>query len=211
MEAKKAREQLGGEHHHKEKGDGIPETFAENDCIHLEPCYKKFTLILAGQSTRQSKDRRSSSRNSVGEVPAWTYLGVCNICKKSRMQYKGKKVTPVTITSFQAQKTIKAAAKVKDQDMCNEIEDLDLIAKEFKIHDHCRKTFLKGFGEQSREKLRSGEPEVYFKLLDFSKTSLSILKKSLVPSNVTQNGFGGIFVHFCGQFCVIESFLITKL
>ena len=36
--------------------------------------------------------------------------------------------------------------------MYNEIEDLDLIAKEFKMHDHCRKTFLKGFGEKSREK-----------------------------------------------------------
>ena len=62
--------------------------------------------------------------------------------------------------------------------MYNEIEDLDLIAKEFKMHDHCRKTFLKGFGEQSREKLKSGEPEV--KLLNFSKTSLSILKKFYV-------------------------------
>ena len=55
--------------------------------------------------------------------------------------------------------------------MYNEIEDLDLIAKEFKMHDHCRKIFLKGFGEQSRKKLKFGEPEVYFKLLNFTKTS----------------------------------------
>ena len=136
----------------------------KNDCIHLEPCYKKFTFILAGQSTRQSKDRRYSSQKSVGEVPAWTYLDVCDICKKSRIQYKGKKVTPVTITSFQGQETIKAAAKAKDQDMYNGIEDLELIAKEFKMHDHYRETFLKWFREQSREKLKSGELEVYFKL-----------------------------------------------
>ena len=180
VEVKKEREQLGGEHHRKEQCDGIPETFAENDCIHLEPCYKKFTLILAGQSTRQSKSRRSSSWKSIGEVPAWTYPDVCNICKKSRIQYKGKKVTPVIITSFQPQETIKAAAKAKDQDRYNEIEDLDLIAKEFKMHDHRRKTSLKWFGEQSREKLKSGEPEVCFKLLNFSKTSLSILKKLCV-------------------------------
>ena len=53
----KEREQRGGENHHKEQCDGIPETFAENDCIHSEPCYKKFALILAGQSVWQSKDR----------------------------------------------------------------------------------------------------------------------------------------------------------
>ena len=100
--------------------------------------------------------------------------------KNHAVQYKDKKVTPVTITSFQAKKTIKAAAKAKDQDMYNEIEDLDLLAKEFKMHDHCRKYFLRGFGEQSREKLKSGEPEVYFKLLNFSYTSLSILKKLYV-------------------------------
>ena len=92
--------------------------------------------------------------------------------------------------------------------MYNKIEGLDLIAKEFKMHDHCWKIFLKGFGEQNREKLKSGEPEVYFKLLNFSKTSLSM---SLVPSNVTQKGFGRIFVHFCGQFHVVESFLVTEL
>ena len=57
------------------------------------------------------------------------------------------------------------------------MEDLDLIAKEFKMHGHCRKTLLKGFGEQSWEKLKSEEPEVYFKLLNFSKNFSSILKK----------------------------------
>ena len=119
----------------------------------------------------------------------------------------------MTITSFQPQETIKAAAKAKDQDMYNEIEDLDLIAEEFKMHDHCRKIFLKGFGEQSRKKLKSGEPEVCFEVLNFSKTSLSILKKFmfLVPSNVTQKGFGRIFVHFYEQLCVVESFLTTEL
>ena len=112
-----------------------------------------------------SKDRRSSSRKSVGEEPASTYPNVCNICKKPRIQYKGKKVTRVTKASFQAQETIKTAAKAKDQNM------------KWRILDHCRETLYKGFGEQSREKLKSGEPEIYFKLLNFSKTSSSILKK----------------------------------
>lgn len=160
LEAKVEREKLGGEHYHKLQCDGIPKSFALQDCIHLEPCYKKFTLILAGQSSAESNDnRRSSTRQSIGEI-AWTYPDVCNICKRGRIQFKGKKVTPVTITSFQAQETVKAAAKTKNPEMYNEIVDLDLISKEFKMHDHCRKTFLKGFGERSREKSKSLETEV---------------------------------------------------
>jgi len=155
LEAKIEREKLGGEHYHKFQCDCIPESFSPQDCVHLEPCYKKFTLILAGQSSAGSNEsRRSSTRQPIGEI-AWTYPDVCNICKLGRRQFKGKKVTPVTITSFQAEKTIKAAAKAKNPEMYNEIADLDLISKEFKMHDHCRKTFLKGFGEKSREKSKS--------------------------------------------------------
>ena len=69
LEAKVEREKLGGEHYHKLQCDGIPKSFALQDCIHLEPCYKKFTLILAGQSSAESNDnRRSSTRQSIGEI-----------------------------------------------------------------------------------------------------------------------------------------------
>ena len=50
LEAKRERERTGGEHHHKEQCDSVPEIFASKDSIQLEPCYKKFTLILSGQS-----------------------------------------------------------------------------------------------------------------------------------------------------------------
>ena len=73
------------------------------------------------------------------------------------------------------------------------------------------KYFLKG--SENKVEKKSGEPEVCFEVLNFSKTSLSILKKFmfLVPSNVTQKGFGRIFVHFYEQLCVVESFLTTEL
>ena len=75
--------------------------------------------------------RRCSSRQSLGETAAWTYPdNKCNICGSSRVQYGGRKVQHVKITSFQAQETIKAAARVKDMDMYNEIQDLDLIAND---------------------------------------------------------------------------------
>ena len=46
--AKSLRESLGGVHHHKEQCDLIPETInGMKHRIHLEPCYKKFTIILS--------------------------------------------------------------------------------------------------------------------------------------------------------------------
>ena len=77
------------------------------------------------------------------------YPDKCNSCGSGRVQYGGIKVQPIKITSFQAQDTIKAAAKAKGLDMYNEIQDLDLIAKKFKMHEHCRQTFSKGFGRKS--------------------------------------------------------------
>ena len=70
---------------------------------------------------------------------------------------------PVVITSLQAQEAINAAAKVKDEEMYVEIEYLDLIVKGFKMHDHCRKTFLRGFGEEYRQSTKAGGPEVIYK------------------------------------------------
>ena len=46
--AKPLRESLGGVHHHKEQCDLIPETINETKHgIHLELCFKKFTIILS--------------------------------------------------------------------------------------------------------------------------------------------------------------------
>ena len=84
-EAKKERETLGGEHQHKDQCDGIPETqtFADSHCIQLEPCYKKFTPILAGKTSQHPIEQRRSSRRSAGDKStAWTYPNVYNICKK---------------------------------------------------------------------------------------------------------------------------------
>ena len=44
----------------------MPETFAGSHCIYLEPCYKKFTLILAGKTSHKHhiEQRRSSCRSA---------------------------------------------------------------------------------------------------------------------------------------------------
>ena len=55
FEAKLLREKKGGSNHHEEQCCLIPEEIDHSrDGIHLEPCYKKFTLIL---STVSNADR----------------------------------------------------------------------------------------------------------------------------------------------------------
>ena len=88
---------------------------------------------------------------------------MCNICKKGRIQQGAKKVDPIRMTTFETQATVKAAAKVKDEDMFIEIKDLDLIAKEFKMYDLCRKRFTKGFGPQDREKAQAKEVGFFYR------------------------------------------------
>ena len=77
---------------------------------------------------------------------------------KYRIQYHGKKVIPLTITTHVAENTIKAAAKVKDGDMYDKIKDEDLIASEFKYHYHCYVEFTRGFSEKERIENECGEP-----------------------------------------------------
>ena len=61
------------------------------------------------------------------------------------MQYKNKRTEPYTIVTFVAANSIKAAAKVKNENLYIEIKDLDLIAKEFKVHKHCYQQFTYGY------------------------------------------------------------------
>ena len=68
---------------------------------------------------------------------------ICNICKKGSVKLKGKKALPIAITTIEATESIKEAAKIKDPKLYAEIKDIDLIAKEFKYHEHCRRNFTR--------------------------------------------------------------------
>ena len=59
--------------------------------------------------------------------------------------YKNKRTEPYTIVTFNAANSIKAAAKVKKENLYVEIKDLDLTAKEFKVHKHCYQQFTHGY------------------------------------------------------------------
>lgn len=62
---------------------------------------------------------------------------------------------PYKITTFDAASAIKDAAKTKDPVHYAEIVDVDLIAKEYKVHKPCYKKFVKGVSATTS---RSEEP-----------------------------------------------------
>ena len=155
-EAKAKRETFSDENCHEKQCHLVPDII-DNDIygIHMEPCYKKFTLILAKKSIEQTI-RRSSKRTSMDvtkNVEATSLFPLkCYFCKKIRVQHKGKKINLVQIITHDASETIKAAAKAKDNEMYLELKDLCLIVKELRYHDHCYINFTRGFSKAERNK-----------------------------------------------------------
>ena len=47
----------------------------------MTPCYKNFTLILAGESSGEQSNVRLSKRSLDGNS-TWVYPEVCRFCKK---------------------------------------------------------------------------------------------------------------------------------
>ena len=61
LEAKAIRQELGGENEHKHQCDSIPAVINPNKHgIHLEPCYKKFTLIISSNKRKHLSDDHGS-------------------------------------------------------------------------------------------------------------------------------------------------------
>lgn len=155
-QAKNEHEKQPANNKHYEQCQSIPETIdADLHSIHSDPCYKKFTRILAGITKNKPDNRRSSSRSSAGSSSntnvAWLFPDGCYFCKKIRVQIKGKKVIPTLITTTDAVESIKAAAFAKNAEWYREVKDVCLIAKEFKAHYHCYRDFTRGYTRKDRE------------------------------------------------------------
>ena len=120
--------------------------------IHIDPCYKLFTRVLAGKGSQENVNQRnrSSRRSSSSKSGTWFSQKECYLCNKYRVQFKGKEDIPVMIERDEAEDTIKAAAKAKNPNLYFEIKDVDLFAKELKTHVHCYREFTRGFNKSSR-------------------------------------------------------------
>ena len=86
----------------------------------------RFTSILGNKkfhgntNPERQSNRFSAPTGSSHLTPAWVYPKECNICLKHRVQYKNKRTEPYTID---AANSIKAAAKVKNENLYAEIKD----------------------------------------------------------------------------------------
>lgn len=152
--AKSERESYTDENFHREQCESIPDEINhDKHGIHLDPCYKKFTLILSKKKKEPTeKSQRLSERlSSPPRKDALVYPKECNICKLYKIKVKGSFEFPITISTLNATETVKAAAMSKNQDMYYEIKDLDLISKEFKYHSSCYQDFTRGYSAKCRQ------------------------------------------------------------
>ena len=120
--------------------------------IHINPCYKLFTRVLAGKDLEEDfkQQSRPSCRSSSSKSGTWFFPKESYLCNKYCIQFKGKKVISVMIERDEAEDTIKAAAKAKNPNLYFEIKDVDLFVKEFETHVHCYCGFTHGFNKTSR-------------------------------------------------------------
>ena len=98
---------------------------------------------------------------------------------QGRVPYKNKKVYPKTISTYNAVNTISNAAKNNDQELYSMIKDEDLIAKEFKYHEHCYIDFTRN---NSLPHTQLNEKEDVYDKGDFEKV------KNLISEEVLYNG-----------------------
>eukprot|EP00794_Sanderia_malayensis_P003886 gene3886-4430_t len=154
--AKEIREQLGLANNHKEQCNSVPvEINPEKHGIHLEPCYKRFILILSSEKGRSALESRSDSSQSCDVRPKRSkpseeshsrgiYPKECNFSHKYRIKRKQQHFYPIKIATEQAANTLKQAAEEnEDRYLLFEIKDIDLIAKEFRYHKLCYKKFTR--------------------------------------------------------------------
>ena len=140
-----------GDNNHKEKYESIPSFINNSICeIHLEPCYKKYTLILSKDSNSTILHQwlsRSLSRLSLTppENPRLLiYSKECSLCKKLQ---KGEWKNYKTKINYKTHgwKYHKSSTKAKNIPLFAEIKDSNLAVKEFIYHKKYYQEFIFGF------------------------------------------------------------------
>ena len=155
---KTIRETFNDKNYHNTQCDTIPATINhEVHGVHMTSCCKKFTLIINQKkpqeaSTLHSSKRFSSQTSTINYSGAWVYPEECNFCKLHTIKVNGKQQTPQVVVQMNAVNTIKAAAKIKDPDLYNEIVNLELFSKEFSYHTTCYNSFTYGYSSSMRNR-----------------------------------------------------------
>ena len=147
LEAKRVREQETlPENKHTTQCETIlvPDLVAKFHGVHLEPCYKKFTSILAPSRKRNAGNdpeinRRSKRRRQECSTrPRDLFPQVCFYCQRNRKTVKRTVHKAYKIIMDKVESNIKAAAEKKnDIERLGQFREVDLIAKELMTHKQC--------------------------------------------------------------------------
>ena len=147
LEAKRVREQETlPENKHTTRWDTIPvpDFVAKFHGVHLEPCYKKFTSILAPSrklnagNDPEVNHRSKRRRQECSTRPRDLFPQVCFYCQQNRKTVKRAVHKAYKITMDKVESNIKAAAEKKnDIERLGQFRGVDLIAKELMTHQQC--------------------------------------------------------------------------
>ena len=155
LEAKRIRMESSTENQHLDQCHTIPiNGFDETrHSIHLEPCYKKFTGIIAPHKRKNSEPSAvRSKRSKVDESsrgPGF-FPKICFFCKAWKRYFNRKRTVPITTTD--AVKWISDAAEMKkDEELLLSIRGVDLIAKEFMMHLKCYKGYIRVLSQSAHD------------------------------------------------------------
>ena len=114
-EAQKCRVELGGDNLHVQ-GSRLPDSFDESFYYHKK-CYKKFTMAISIHRKRTKFQEFTKRRTKLtGELSQTLFPKHCMICKKIVIVVNRKKQVPILIELEKAEKVIKEAAKLSNDE-----------------------------------------------------------------------------------------------
>ena len=155
-EAKLIRQQSSERNQHAEQCSLIPQGDFDVNLhgVHLEPCFKKFTGIIAKSKKRKAVEdistvnRPKRSKNDATCSTSGIFPKHCIFCKKRRITIKRRIFTQHTLTTLSAEHKIRQAAEKKnDAELIVQISAVDLIAKELMMHKQRHLDYVRCLGE----------------------------------------------------------------
>ena len=119
-ENKQIRERL-----HCEQCNGIPDRLDKTYYMHPE-CFKKFNYARTlakrkGSNNENTLPRGGTSQEDVAGTSKrrGMFADICMLCKKKKIKVNGKEYYPKKILTFEAEKTLKLAVKMKNDEKLN--------------------------------------------------------------------------------------------
>lgn len=150
IDARDCRIRLGGANCHEFQIKSIPELFTLGEHYVHSQCYKNFTKAISVLSQKRKVTKKFDPQRSPlkrkkrsHDFSGNLFPNVCMKCKTSKpIKVKGKKQQIKIVQTFSSCRTLQQAAALRnDQEMLAAISGVDLIAKEFKMHQKCYKGY----------------------------------------------------------------------